>query len=144
MRNAEHRLLSVLADHLTVSQAARRIGVSPGTFRRWIYNGRVAAVRDGGIYLIPVDEVRRLIAERHVTPQTRTKRDSGTNRFTGTVNEVEDNGLMSQIEILVTDPVHLVATITADAAKQMNLKPGEPVTAIFRATAPFLFGPETE
>jgi molybdopterin-binding protein len=86
--------------------------------------------------MIPEEEVRRVQVERQP--------GSAANRFSGNVVEIEDNGLMSQVEILVTYPVRLIATVTADAVEQMNIKPGMPVTAIFRATAPFLFGPREE
>jgi molybdopterin-binding protein len=124
----------VLANHLTVSQAASRIGFSPDTIRTWAANGRLKSVRDGRKIMIPEEEVRRATAERQ------PGRRSATNRFSGTVVEIEDNGLMSQVEVLVTYPVRLVATITADAVEQMNLKPGMPVKAVFAATAPVVLG----
>jgi molybdopterin-binding protein len=88
--------------------------------------------------MIPEAEVRRVAAERQ------PGRRGATNRFSGTVVEIEGNGLMSQVEIVVTYPVRLVATITADAAEAMNLKPGSSVTALFRATSPFLLGADDE
>jgi molybdopterin-binding protein len=134
----------VLANHLTVSQVASRLGVSSDTVRRWIHSGRVNAVRDGDRFMIHVAEVGRLSAEGQVPTSNGAKRRSGSNRFTGIVSKVEDNGLMSQVEILVTDAVHLVATVTADAVEEMNLKPGMPVTAIFRATSPYLLPADEE
>jgi molybdate transport system regulatory protein len=88
--------------------------------------------------MIPEEEVRRVEAERQ------PGRRSATNRFSGTVVEIKDNGLMSQVEIVVTYPVRLVAIVTADAAEQMHLKPGMPVTAIFRATSPYLLDADEE
>jgi molybdopterin-binding protein len=88
--------------------------------------------------MIPEEEVRRVAAERQ------PGRRGVTNRFSGTVVEIEDNGLMSQVEMVVTYPVRLVATITADSVEEMKLKTGMPVTAVFRATSPFLLGGDDE
>jgi molybdopterin-binding protein len=88
--------------------------------------------------MIPEEEVRRVTAERQ------RGRSSATNRFSGTVVEIKDNGLMSQVEMIVTYPVRLVAIITADAVEQMNLEPGLPVTAVFRATSPYLLEADEE
>jgi molybdopterin-binding protein len=128
----------VPANHLTVSQAARQIGVSSDTIRRWAADGRLKSGRDGRRITIPDEEVRRVVAERQ------PGRRSATNRFSGTVVEIEDNGLMSRVEMVVAYPVRLVATITADALEQMNLKPGLSVTAIFRATSPYLLEADEE
>jgi molybdopterin-binding protein len=94
----------------------------------------VDAVRDGGVYMIPVQEVARLRAAREPV------RRSAFNRFSGTITELEEHGLMSRVEMLVTGPVHLVAVITSEGAEQMNLKPGLPVTAVIQAISPYLLG----
>ena len=48
--------------YLTIGQAARRLGVSIDTLRRWEANGIITAVRTpGGWRRFPSDEVERLI-----------------------------------------------------------------------------------
>ena len=49
---------------------------------------------------------------------------SARNRFRGTVREVEVDGLLAQVEILVTEPTRVVAIVTRDAVEELGLKPG--------------------
>jgi molybdopterin-binding protein len=42
---------------------------------------------------------------------------------------------MAQIEIVIDDPARLVAIITADAAEELGLKPGDAATAVVKATS---------
>jgi molybdopterin-binding protein len=64
-----------------------------------------------------------------------TQRGSARNRLPGTVREVRVDGLLAQVEILVTDPVRVVAIVTRDAVEELGLKPGSPATAIVKATS---------
>ncbi|HZO34525.1 MAG TPA: TOBE domain-containing protein, partial [Gaiellaceae bacterium] len=59
---------------------------------------------------------------------------SARNRFKGVVTEVQTDGLMAQVEIVVSDPVRLVAVVTRDAVEELGLKPGMATTAIVKST----------
>lgn len=49
------------ADYMSTGQAARFLGVSPETVRRWVKEGRAPAlVTPGGRHLIHRDEVAKL------------------------------------------------------------------------------------
>ena len=41
---------------------------------------------------------------------------------------------MAQVEIVVSDPVRLVAIVTRDAVEEIGLEAGMPTTAIVKAT----------
>ena len=41
---------------------------------------------------------------------------------------------MAQVEIVVREPMRLVAVVTRDAVEDLGLKPGMPATAIVKAT----------
>ena len=45
------------------------------------------------------------------------------------------DGLLAQVEILVTDPVRVVAIVTRDAVEELGLKPGSPATAVVKSTS---------
>jgi molybdopterin-binding protein len=60
---------------------------------------------------------------------------SARNRLPGTVSEVKVDGLIAQVELVVTDPVRIVAIVTADAVEELGLRNGEPATAVVKATS---------
>jgi len=59
---------------------------------------------------------------------------SARNRFRATVTDVKTDGLMAQVEMVVSDPVRLVAIVTRDAVDDLNLRPGMQATAIVKST----------
>jgi molybdopterin-binding protein len=114
---------------LPAAEAARRLGISLDTLRRWDRAGRIRTVRDSANRrLVPVAEVERLtVRDEH--------RLSARNRFRGVVAAVTVEGLLAQVEIDVTEPARLVAVITRDAVEALALKPGDSATGIVKATS---------
>src|SRR2546422_10137455 len=85
-------------DDLTLGDAARAIGVSQDTLRRWDRAGKLSTTRDArNRRLVPRAEVERL------APRPRRHRAgdalSARNRFTGIVRSVEVDGVMGLVEI---------------------------------------------
>jgi molybdopterin-binding protein len=60
---------------------------------------------------------------------------SARNRLRGTVRSVEVDGLLAQVEILVTEPTRIVAIVTRDAVEELGLEPGAAATAIVKSTS---------
>ena len=60
---------------------------------------------------------------------------SARNRFSGTVTDVQIDGLLAQVEILVTEPTRVVALVTRDAVAELGLKRGSSATAIVKSTS---------
>jgi len=114
---------------LPASEAARALGISLDTLRRWDRQGRIRTVRDSGNRrLVPEAEIQRLRGEeRHDL--------SARNRLHGVVQEVKVEGLLAQVELRVTEPARVVAVITREAAEQLGLAPGQPATALVKATS---------
>ena len=54
---------AVEPEYVGVEQAEIMTGVSRWTWRRWAYDGRIASVKLSKRLLIPVSEIRRLLAE---------------------------------------------------------------------------------
>jgi molybdopterin-binding protein len=50
------------------------------------------------------------------------------------VTDVQVEGLMAQVELVVADPVRLVAIVTRDAVDELRLKKGMAATAIVKST----------
>jgi molybdopterin-binding protein len=120
-------------EDLTLGEAARLIGVSQDTLRRWERAGKLHTQRDArNRRLVALEEVRRLAArpERHRTGQTLSAR----NRLPGRVRSVETDGVMALVEI-EAGPFRLTAAVTRDAIEELDLREGDPVTATVKATA---------
>jgi molybdopterin-binding protein len=116
-------------DVYTASEAARALGISIDTLRRWDREGRIRTRRDrANRRLVPASEVRRLKGGD-------TDKLSARNHFLGIVSAVKVDGLLAQVEIDVTEPARVVALITADAAEELGLEPGMAATAVVKATS---------
>jgi molybdopterin-binding protein len=114
----------------TAREAAQRLGISLDTLRRWDKTGRIHTERDErNRRVVAADEVERLRA------QSRKSGLSARNRFIGTVSSVEVDGLMAQVEIVVTEPMRVVALVTRDAVDELGLKPGMAATALVKSTS---------
>ena len=118
---------------ITLGEAAKAIGVSADTLRRWDRAGKLLTVRDANNRRrVPAAEVDRLTAHprRHSTNDTLSAR----NRFPGVVRSVEVDGVMALVE-LEAGPYRLVAAVTRDAVEDLGLEPGVPATATVKATS---------
>ncbi|HEY7177691.1 MAG TPA: helix-turn-helix transcriptional regulator [Gaiella sp.] len=113
----------------TASDAAQALGISLDTLRRWDRTGRIRTQRDkGNRRIVPAAEIERLRGDGHEGLSAR-------NRFHGTVSEIQVDGLMAQVEILVTEPVRVVALVTRAAVEELELEPGSPATAVVKSTS---------
>lgn len=119
---------------LGIGEAAKQLGVSTDTLRRWDRDGRLRTTRDArNRRRVPVAEVERLrrAPARHTTGDELSAR----NRFPGTVRSVEKDGVMALVEIAV-DGGHLVtAAITRDSVEELGLVPGARAVAAVKATS---------
>jgi molybdopterin-binding protein len=109
-------------------EAARRLGISLDTLRRWDRQGRIRTSRDAANRrVVPASEIDRI---RGATD----KGLSARNRLTGIVRDVKTDGLLAQVELEVGGH-RVVAVITSEAAEQLGLEPGVPATAVVKATS---------
>jgi molybdopterin-binding protein len=119
----------VAAPTLTASEAARALGISLDTLRRWDRDGKIRTRRDrANRRIVPLAEIDRLRGRAADALSAR-------NRLSGIVREVRVEGLLAQVEIDVVEPARVVAIITSDAAKQLGLKPGDAATAVVKSTS---------
>ena len=118
---------------LSLGEAAKAIGVSADTLRRWERAGKLRTVRDErNRRREPAEEVTRLSA-RPVRPRAGDAL-SARNRFPGRVRSVEVDGVMALVEI-EAGPFRVVAAVTRDAVEELGLPPGVPATAAVKATS---------
>jgi molybdopterin-binding protein len=118
---------------MSAGEAARALGVSVDTLRRWDREGLIGTTRDrANRRRVPVGEVERL-SGRAPRPPT-GGRLSARNRLAGVVRSVESDGVMALVEI-EAGPYLLAAAITRDAVEELALGPGVPVVATIKATS---------
>jgi molybdopterin-binding protein len=118
---------------LTLGEAARALGVSADTLRRWDRAGKLQTTRDArNRRLVPAAEVERLSRQprRHETGHALSAR----NRFPGVVRSVEVDGVMALVEI-EAGPFRLTAAVTRDSVEELGLAPGVAATAAVKATS---------
>lgn len=115
---------------LSAAEAARALGISVDTLRRWDRDGKIAVERDSANRrVVSAAEVERLRGA------TGTETLSARNRFRGVVRSVELDGLLARIEIDVTEPARVVAIVTRESAEELGLKPGSSAAGVVKATS---------
>jgi molybdopterin-binding protein len=121
--------LAPVAKTLQAGEAARALGISLDTLRRWDRQGRIRVERDAANRrVVPVREIERLRGgEGHAL--------SARNRIAGVVQNVQIDGLLAQVEIEATERARFVAVITRESAEALGLKPGVAAAAVVKATS---------
>jgi molybdopterin-binding protein len=120
---------------IRIGQAAELLSVGVETLRRWELDGRLTTTRtEGGQRRVPITEVTRLLAARRRATRDRPiVAQSARNRFAGIVTRIERDGVAAVVEV-VAGPHRLVSLMTAEAVEELNLKPGDEVICIVKAT----------
>ena len=120
---------------IRIGQAAELLGVGVETLRRWELEGRLATTRtDGGQRRVAIAEVTRLLAERRRSTQDRPiVAQSARNRFAGIVTRIERDRVAAVVEV-IAGPHRLVSLMTAEAVEELDLKAGDEVVCVVKAT----------
>ncbi|MER7762982.1 helix-turn-helix transcriptional regulator [Streptomyces sp. NPDC097619] len=122
--------------HYTIGQAARLLGVSPDTARRWADAGRVATYReDSGRRLIDGRDLAAFAVELGQGGQDEdgTDHTSVRNAFPGIVTAVKLGDVAAQVEIQA-GPHRLVSLLTREAVEELGLEVGVRATARVKST----------
>ncbi len=124
---------------LAPREAANILGISYPTLKQWIYRGKIKSMKTpGGHHRVPESEIDRLFPKKLERGDIETRRGnlrkiSGRNQLIGRVLEVKYSGLLAQVRLAFGEQ-QITAIITADAAKEMRLKPGERAAALIKST----------
>jgi molybdopterin-binding protein len=124
---------------LAPREAANILGISYPTLKQWIYHGKLKSVKTpGGHHRVPESEIDRMIPRKLLRGEIETRRGnfrkiSGRNQLMGRVVSIKFSGLLAQVALAIGEQ-HITAIITADAAKEMRLKPGERAAALIKST----------
>ena len=113
----------------SAGEAARALGISLDTLRRWDREGRIRVSRDSAN--------RRVVAAREIDRLrgSDSQKLSARNRLEGVVREVKVEGLLAEVELEVTRGGRLVAVITRESAESLGLAAGMSAKAVVKATS---------
>jgi molybdopterin-binding protein len=115
---------------LSAAEAARALGISVDTLRRWDRDGKITVGRDSANRrIVAIAEVERLRGPRG------DETLSARNRFRGIVRSVELDGLLARIEIDVTEPSRVVAIVTRESVEELGLKAGVSAAGVVKSTS---------
>lgn len=120
-------------EDVSLTEAARLLGLNPDTLRRWDRQGKLKTTRDSrNRRRVPRAEVERLkgAPPRHKTGDQLSAR----NRFPGIVRSIEMDGIMALVEI-EAGPHRVTAAVTRDSVEELGLRPGSPAVAVVKATS---------
>ena len=114
----------------SAAEAARALGISLDTLRRWDRTGKIRVERDAANRrVVRAEEIQRLKGGEG------SEELSARNRFRGVVRSVEVDGLLARVEIDVTEPARVVAIITRESAEELRLRPGVSAAGVVKSTS---------
>jgi molybdopterin-binding protein len=130
--------MSVERQLLTPREAARMLGVSYPTIKKWILDGKLKTAKTpGGHHRITLTSLRPFLEKDGAKPapesRERYRRISGRNQLAGKVMSIRFAGLMAEVVLAVGD-ARVTAIITADAASELQLKKGDAAAALIKST----------
>lgn len=112
---------------IRIGVAAQALGVSVDTLRRWERDGRIVFERRGTTRVLAPEELARVLRERGTN-----SRSSARNRMPGVIVDVKRDGIMAQID-LACGPFRIVSLMSREAADELDLRPGQPATAVVKS-----------
>ncbi|MEU2544281.1 helix-turn-helix transcriptional regulator [Streptomyces roseolus] len=119
----------------TIGQAARLLGVSPDTARRWADAGRVATHRDeSGRRVIDGASLAAFSVEIAQSEDDDAPYTSARNAFPGIVTAIKLGDVAAQVTIQA-GPHRLVSLLTREAVEELGLEVGMQATARVKSTS---------
>ena len=121
--------------HIRISDAARFLGVSDDTVRRWIDAGLLTAETDASNRKVVDGYALATFAKSHANPMADPSQvvRSARNRFVGLVTDIVTDKVMAQVE-LQCGPFRVVSLLSSEAVEELGLEPGSVAVAVIKST----------
>jgi molybdopterin-binding protein len=118
---------------LSMGEAAKALGVSMDTLRRWDRTGKLQVTRDErNDRRVPVTEVHRLLRDSEW--QQAADDLAAHIRVRGVVRSIRSHGIKTLVE-LQAGPFEITATVTRDTLRRLELVEGGEAVVTIKATA---------
>lgn len=120
---------------IRISDAARFLGVSDDTVRRWVAGGALSAGTDSAGRMAVEGKVLAAFArdQAKTVPQSPGGSSSARNRFVGLVTEVKTDSVMAQVE-MQCGPFRVVSLMSSESVRELKLEPGTVAVAVIKST----------
>jgi molybdopterin-binding protein len=118
-----------------IADAARLLGVSDDTVRRWIEAGTLPAAADAANRKVVDGAALAAFAREHAiaAPDPSGVGRSARNRFVGLVTDVLTDKVMAQVE-MQCGPHRVVSLMSSEAVRELGLAPGVLAVAVIKST----------
>ncbi len=119
---------------IRISDAAKFLGVSDDTVRRWVSTEALKATEDAsGRKAIDGRELAEFARDQAKALPDSGSSTSARNRFVGLVTAVKKDTVMAQVE-LQCGPFRVVSLMSSEAVEELGLEPGSVAVAIVKST----------
>lgn len=118
-----------------IAEAARLLGVSDDTVRRWIDAGTLSVQVDASNRKVVDGAELAAFARRqaNVPPDPSEMHSSARNRLVGLVTSVVSDRVMAQVE-MQCGPHRIVSLMSSEAVQELKLEPGALAVAVIKST----------
>jgi molybdopterin-binding protein len=121
--------------HFRIAEAARLLGVSDDTVRRWVDAGTLPAQPDASNRKVIDGAALAEFARDHASapPDPSGVQRSARNRLVGLVTSVLTDRVMAQVE-MQCGPHRVVSLMSTEAVRDLGLEPGSLAVAVIKST----------
>ncbi len=124
-----------LVPQFRIAEAARLLGVSDDTVRRWVEAGTLPVQPDASNRKVIDGAALAAFAREHAhtPPDPSDVGRSARNRFVGLVTAVLADRVMAQVE-MQCGPYRVVTLMSSEAVRELGLEPGSLAVAVIKST----------
>lgn len=131
-----------MSDHIKLVRprdAAKVLGISYSTLKRWIHTRKLRTVKtQGGHHRIPESELDKHLhfaSKKAPVTQRRAqfRRISARNQLIGRIVDIKVDGIMAQVTLSIGGQ-QITSVITSDAVRELRLEKGQTAAALIKST----------